>query len=95
MAARLGQNPPLHELLDYADVGDRWKEVGIRLKLDHKALKNIDADCQNVTYKLIGMYELWLDSNPNATRREIIDVLKKVGEASMAKKYELNCTGMC
>ena len=94
MAVRLDQNPPLHELLEYANVGDRWRQVGIRLKLDRKALKNIDVECQSVTDKLIGMYELWLDNN-NATRRDIIDVLKKVGEASMAKEYELYCTGMC
>ena len=42
--------------------------------LEHKALK---------------MFELWVNTNPNATRREVIETLQKdtTGESTFAEEY--------
>ena len=69
MAARLDQKPPLHELAEYANVGDRWKEVGILLKLDCKDLDTIDAEHQKVFNKLSSMYDNSLAEPDRSVRR--------------------------
>ena len=53
-------------------------------------MDNIRRQPDDFTYKTLKMFELWLDTNPNATRRQVIDTLKKgvIEENTIAHKYE-------
>ena len=65
--------------------------VGNLVKIGSKKLRDdiqkLPEDC---TYKTSRMFELWLDTNPNATRRQVVDVLKKevIKEITIAIAHE-------
>lgn len=77
--------PPLPELLQHANIGVHWYNVGILLKIEAKKLDEIQQEHCN---KLPKMYHLWLELNPKATRRQLIEALKCIGQNSTAAEYE-------
>ena len=89
------QRPSLAELLEHANVSTKWRQVGIQLDLGSKRLDAIEADCGDTDTKLSKMYEEWLSSTPNATRRQLLEVLRRsnINELYIAYKYEGFCLG--
>ena len=86
----LEEKPSLDELCEHIHIGGKWYQFGILLKLDSKKLDDIRRQPDDSTYKTLKMFELWLDTNPDATRRQVIDTLKKevIEENTVAHKYE-------
>ena len=86
----LYEKPTLDELCEHIHIGGKWYQFGILLKLDSKKLDHIRRQPDDSTYKTLKMFELWLDTNPNATRRQVIDTLKKevIEKNTIARKYE-------
>ena len=83
--------PTLDELCQHIRIGSKWYQLGIQLKLDPKKLRDdIQKLPEDSTYKTSRMFELWLDTNPNATRRQVIDALRKeiIQEYIIANEYE-------
>lgn len=80
----------LSELIEHAPVGCKWNELGLQLNIDPNKLNNIDNDNQAVTRKVTAMYETWLQIDPNATRKQLIDALRKtsVERDALASHYE-------
>lgn len=87
----LTEQPTLYELLEQVDVGIDWYLLGIQLKLDHRRLDAINVQHCDISMKLCKMYELWLETNPNATRRQLIEALRRKGINDIAKSYEKYC----
>ena len=94
----LEEKPALDELCEHIRIGGKWYQLGILLKLDPKKLRDdIQKLPEDSTYKTSRMFELWLDTNPNATRRQVIDALKKevIEEITIAHEYELVLLRKC
>ena len=91
----LEQRPSVAELTEDVNVGTKWRQVGIQLNLDTKRLDAIEADYRDTDTKLSKMYEEWLSSTPNATRRQLLEVLRRssINEMYIAYKYEGFCFG--
>ena len=87
----LNGKPTVHELYEHVRVGTNWHKLGILLKLDIKKLNDIRSLNEDSDFKSLKMFELWLSSKPNATRREIIETLKKdvIGEITVAERYRV------
>ena len=87
LSSVLDQKPPLSEVCEYARTS-RWYKLGIQLELDEVELKEIRNDTGSD--KRTQMYQLWLHTQPNATRRQLLAALrtKDVGEEVVASKYE-------
>ena len=64
--------------------------LGVLLELDEIKLNDIRAMTEGSDFKASQMFQLWLKTNPNATRRQVIDALKKepIKEMTVAKNYE-------
>ena len=88
----LDQKPSLSELTEDVNVSTKWYQVGIQLELDPKRLDAIDVDYRDINTKLCKMYDLWLSTTPNATRRQLLQVLKRssIAELTIASQYELS-----
>ena len=86
----LDVRPTIAELTEHVNVGTRWRQVGIQLKLETKELDAIDAEHKRVADKVSAMYKLWLGTNPNASRRQLLEVLrlKSINRITLAKNYE-------
>ena len=86
----LNGKPTVHELYEHVRVGTNWHKLGVLLKLDIKKLNDIRSLNEDSDFKSLKMFELWLSSKPNATRREIIETLKKeaLGENAIAEQYK-------
>ena len=84
------KTPPLDELCEHIRVGIKWYLIGVQLKLDVKELDVIEELNKDVTIKTTKMFQLWLSTNPQASRNEIVKVLKKgiIGEKTLAEQYE-------
>ena len=93
----LEEKPTLDELCEHIRIGSKWYQLGIQLKLDPKKLEDIHKLPDDSTYKTTKMFELWLDTKPNATRRQVVDVLKKkiIEENTIAHEYELVLLRKC
>ena len=83
----LEEKPSLYELCKHIRIGSKWYQLGIQLKLNAKKLEDIHKLPDDSTYKTTKMFELWLDTKPNATRRQVVDVLRKES-MSVAHEYE-------
>ena len=85
----LNEKPTVHELYEHVRVGTNWHKLGVLLKLDITNLNDIRSLNEDSDFKALKMFELWLSSKPNATRREIIVALKKdaIGENAIAERY--------
>ena len=85
----LDQKPPLSEVCEHAITShDHWYKLGIQLEVDEVELKEIRNDTGSDKGTL--MYQLWLRTQPNATRRQLLTALrtKDVGENTVADNYE-------
>ena len=86
----LNGKPTLAELCQHVPVSANWYIMGTLLELDVRKLNEIEDLQKPVSYKVSKMYELWLDTKPQATRRQVLDTLKMsaVGQVSLAQQYE-------
>ena len=86
----LQEKPTLQELCEHVIIGSKWYQLGIQLELNVKSLNSIKEEQEDDTYKTSKMFQLWFDTNPHATRRQVLEALKKevIGEITTAKKYE-------
>ena len=87
----LSCTPTIKELTEHVDVGSNWYIVGTMLDLDQRRLRSIEGQTGHTdTHKTIEMFNLWLTTTPTASRREILEVLRKrvVGENTVADEYE-------
>ena len=93
---KLEERPTVAELCEYILISD-WYQLGIQLNIDHKKLEDIHKLPENSTYKTTKMFELWLKTNPYATRRQVLNALKKeiVGENTIAHNYEQALKMLC
>ena len=85
-----GQSPTLDELYEHVKLGTKWYEFGVLLKLDPKKLNTIEELNKDAEYKALKMFELWLNTSTNATRRQVLETLRKNGirEVAVAENYE-------
>ena len=92
MAARdfLEEKPPLDELYENVQLGTKWYQFGVLLKLDTKQLDAIHQLNENADFKALQMFNFWLDTNTNATRRQVLETLRKdsISENAVADNYE-------
>ena len=88
--AFLNEKPTLDELCRHLRVETKWYKFGVLLKLDTSKLESIRLMNEDSGFKAIKMFELWLSSNPTATRREIIETLRTeaIGEKTIAEDYK-------
>ena len=86
----LGESPTLDELYEHVKLGTKWYEFGVLLKLDSKKLNGIEELNKDVERKALKMFELWLNTSTNATRRQVLETLRKDGirEVAVAEEYE-------
>ena len=93
----LNEKPTVAELCEYVRVGEKWYILGTLLELAAVDLHGIDEQCKDQDLKATKMFELWLSTKPNTTRRQIIETLKKgaVGKNAVAVEYETALTTKC
>ena len=91
------EKPTLCELCEHIHIGSKWYQLGIMLKLDSKKLNDIQKLPEDSTHKTSKMFELWLDTNPHATRRQVIESLRKgvIEENTVAHEYEKTLRTSC
>ena len=86
----LDEKPSLDELYEYIRLGTKWYEFGVLLKLDVRELEAIEQDqSRRPERKALQMFQLWLNTTANATRRQVIDALRRnvIGEVVLAENY--------
>ena len=85
----LNEKPTVTELLEHVRVDTKWYTFGVLLNLDTLKLDDISLMNEATDFKVLKMFELWLTTNPNATRREIIETLQKeaISESAVAEEY--------
>ena len=85
----LSGKPTLDELFEHVDIYDEWYQIGVLLKLDTAELDSISLNNVRSRMRTLKMFDLWLSTNPKATRKEIIDTLKKpvIYKIDVANKY--------
>ena len=93
----LEERPTLDELCEHICIGSKWYQLGIQLKLDPKKLRDDIQKLQDCTYRTSRMFELCLDTNPNATKRQVVDALRKevIKEITIAHNYDLVLLRKC
>ena len=86
----LNGEPTLAELCADVPISTNWYIMGTQLKLNIRKLNEIEDLSKPVPYKVSKMYELWLDTNPQATRRQILETLRmeSICQMSLAQQYE-------
>ena len=84
----LSGRPTLDELCEHVDIGSSWYKFGVLLKLKTEDLDNI-AVYKSGDMQSLKMFDFWLINNPKATRKDIIDTLKKpfIGMNDTAERY--------
>ena len=89
--AFLNKKPSLHELYEHVRIGTNWYKLGVLLKLDVIKLKDVRLLNEDSEFKSLKMFELWLNTNPNATRKEMLETLQKdaIGENAIAENYKI------
>lgn len=60
---------------------------GVLLKLDTAKLDDIEDLYQDTHLQAIKMFQLWLETNPNATRMQVIYTLQKEVFSLIAMSY--------
>ncbi|XP_019860370.1 PREDICTED: uncharacterized protein LOC109588674 [Amphimedon queenslandica] len=89
--AFLSSAPILSELLEHIDVGTKWYLLGTLLHVDDKRLNGIEqSQGHDDTSKALRMFQHWLTTTPTASRRQVLEALRKrvVNEHRVADKYE-------
>ena len=86
----LKQKPSLSELCRYVRIGPTWYLFGTQLDLDPVKLDGIQVSNNDVDYKTMKMFQLWLDTDSRATRQKVVDTLRLevIGKNRVAKDYE-------
>ena len=64
----LGERPPTLDELTQFDVGTKWQQIGIQLKVDVKELNAIEVENK----------KLWLKTTPDAIRRQLLEATAPV-----------------
>ena len=87
----LNQKPTLDELMTHVGISKKWYEFGKLLRLlvnELDAIEELNPD-RDADFKALKMFYLWLDTNPNATRKEVTETLQKeaIGENAIAEEY--------
>ena len=80
--------PTLPELTRHVDVGRKWYLLGILLKINARRLDSIQGN--DDVEKTLRMFNLWLETNPNASRESLLEALRleRLGEHRVADEYE-------
>ena len=83
------RKPELSELMEYVGVkaGVKWPAIGLKLGITNAKLNAIDKDCRGKTDDCCReMFDHWLNTNPDANWREVIEALNTayVGEDTLA-----------
>ena len=86
----LNGKPTLAELCKHVPISTNWYIMGTQLELDVRKLNELEELPKPVPYKVSKMYELWLDTKPQATRRQVLEMLRMelIGQMSLAQQYE-------
>ena len=86
----LNGKPTLAELYEHVRIETKWYQFGVLLKLDTVKLDSIRMMNEEISFKALKMFELWLSFNPKAMRREIIETLQKptIAEKFIAEEYK-------
>ena len=86
----LNGKPTIAELCEHIRVGTKWYTFGVLLKLDTTELDSIRIMNEDISFKALKMFELWLSSKPRAMRREVIETLQKpaIAENFIAEEYK-------
>ena len=87
---KLEEKPTLDELCEHIHIGSKWYQLGVLLKLDDVKLDDIHRLAEDSTYKTLKMFKLWLNTNPDAARKHVLDALRKevIEENTIAHDYE-------
>ena len=85
----LEERPPLNELQEHVKIGSKWFEFGVLLNINPTDLTAIEQLNGNFDLKALKMFQIWLDTDPNATRMKVIDTLKNkvIGNMALATFY--------
>ena len=88
--AFLNGKPTLNELFKHVGISTKWYQFGVLLEINSAKLDGIDKDYQGSDMKTLKMFDLWLSSNPSASRKQIIDTLKteSISENTIAEEYQ-------
>uniref|UniRef100_A0A1X7UH41 Death domain-containing protein n=1 Tax=Amphimedon queenslandica TaxID=400682 RepID=A0A1X7UH41_AMPQE len=88
--AFLSSTPTIKELTEHVNVSTNWYTLGTMLDLDQRQLQDINGKAIPSTQKMIEMFNLWLTTTPTASRREVLEALRKsvVEENALAYEYE-------
>ena len=86
----LEERPTVAELCEHIRIGDNWYQLGTQLNIDHWRLEDINQLPKDSIHKTTKMFELWLDTNSVATRRQVLDTLRKdvIKQIAVACMYE-------
>ena len=87
----LDRRPSIDELMKHVRVSKKWYQFGVLLHLPSNeldAIEELNHD-RDDDFKALKMFYLWLNTNPNPTRREVIETLRKkaIDESVVAEKY--------
>ena len=94
----LSYRPALDELIEHIDVGTKWCLLGTLLHVEDKRLDDIDQlQGFNSTHKTLKMFQHWLTSTPTASRRQVLEALRKrvISEHTVAEQYETHLKSTC
>ena len=84
--SHLGPPPPAPELKDlmHLRVSD-WNRLGLELELDFYDLDIIEKDNHGDRKRqALKMFQLWLNSKPDASYEQLIKALREVGDEAVA-----------
>ena len=84
--SHLGPPPPAPELKDlmHLRVSD-WNRLGLELELDFYDLDIIEKDNHGDRKRqALKMFQLWLNSKPDASYEQLIKTLREVGDEAVA-----------
>ena len=84
--SHLGLPPPAPDLRDLMNlrVSD-WNRLGLALELDFYDLDIIEKDNQGDRKRqALKMFQLWLNSKPDASYEQLIKALREVGDEAVA-----------
>lgn len=85
----MDDRPSIKELENKIEIVN-WHSLGIQLELNPRKLNEIEQETRTITNARRRMFQLWLDTSPSPTRRELIKELESsaVGESSLARDYK-------
>lgn len=90
MESLLESRPSSQELMQQVCLESKWYDIGVMLDLNPEKLKAIRYSSVSERTKTSDMYQLWLESNPQATRRELVKVLEDMELNRQAAEYKKN-----